>query len=183
MFVPSQHEYSLHQRVPVRVKLLPRHGYIPVGRRLRHCRRNILYIGTWNVRSLVETSGDHQVCCSHCVAYDDTAGVERKLDLLVKELARYRISIAGIQEMKWFWSDIWPSGEWTFLHSGRILPADDDIVIRREGVDILLDGRATAAWRAAGEMWTAVSSRIVTARLKLASQCWSATGAWAATIQ
>ena len=108
------------------------------------------------------------MCCSRRVAYSDT-GVERKLDLLVKELARYRISIAGIQETKWFGSDIWPSGEWTFLHSGRILPTDDDIAIRREGVGILLDGRATAAWRAVGEMWTAVSSRIVTARLKLAS--------------
>ena len=166
--VASRHEYSLHERVPVSVKLLPRHGYIPVGRRLRHCRRNVLYVGTWNVRSLVETSGDCRVCCSRRVAYGNT-GVERKLDLLVKELARYRISIAGIQETKWFGSDIWPAGEWTFLHSGRILPADDDITIRREGVGILLDGRATAAWRAAGEMWTAVSSRIVTARLKLAS--------------
>ena len=87
----------------------------------------------------------------------------------MKELARYRISIAGIQETKWFGSDIWPSGEWTFLHSGRILPADDDIAIRREGVGILLDDRATAAWRAAGEIWTAMSSRIVTARLKLVS--------------
>ena len=56
-----------------------------------------------------------------------------------------------------------------FLHSGRILPADDDIAIRREGVGILLDGRATAAWRAVGEMWTSVSSCIVTARLKFAS--------------
>ena len=42
------------------------------------------------------------MCCSRCVAHVDT-GVERKLDLLVKELARYRIfSIAGIQETMWF---------------------------------------------------------------------------------
>ena len=34
--VASRHEYSLHERVPVSVKLLPRHGYIPVGHRLRH---------------------------------------------------------------------------------------------------------------------------------------------------
>ena len=56
--VASRHEYSLHERVPVSVKLLSRHGYIPVGRHLRHFRRNVLYVGTWNVRSLVETSGD-----------------------------------------------------------------------------------------------------------------------------
>ena len=76
---------------------------------------------------------------------------------------------AGIQETKWFRSDIWPTGEWTFLHSGRSVPADDDVAIRREGVGILLDGRDTAACRAAGEVWMAVSSCIVTARLKLAS--------------
>ena len=32
-----------------------------------------------------------------------------------------------------------------------------------------MDGRATAAWRAADEVWQAVSSHIVTARLKLVS--------------
>ena len=57
------------------------------------------------------------MCCLCRVAFGDT-GVERKLDLLAKELARYCISMAGIQETKWFGSDIWPSGEWTFLHSG-----------------------------------------------------------------
>ena len=139
-----------------------------MGCRLCHCRRNVLYVGTWNVCLLVETSRDCRVCCLHRVAYGNT-GVEKKLDLLVKEHARYRISIAGMQEMKWFGSDIWPSGEWTFLHSSQILPADDDIAIRREDVGILLDGRATAAWRAAEVMWTAMSSCILTARLKLAS--------------
>ena len=54
------------------------------------------------------------------------------------------------------------------LHSGRSLPVGDDNATRREGVGIALDEKATAAWRAAGEIWEAVSSRIVTARLKLA---------------
>ena len=124
----------------------------------------VLYIGTWNVHSLVETSRDPRVCCSRRVAYGDT-GVERKLDILVKELARYHISIVGIQEIKWFGSDIWPSGEW---------PANDDIAIRREGVGILLDGRATAVWRAVGEMWTAVSS------WRAVGEMWTAVSSWRA---
>ena len=128
--ITSQHEYSLDERVPNGVKLLPQRRRIPVGHRLRHCWHNVLYVGTWNACSLVETSGDRHVCCSRPVAH----GVERKLDLLVKELARYRISIADIQETKWFESDIWLSGEWTFLHSGRILPADGNIAIRRDYV-------------------------------------------------
>ena len=37
---------------------------------------------------------------------------------------------------------------------------------RNEGVGILLDPKATVAWRDAGEVWKAVSSRLVTAKLK-----------------
>ena len=162
--VASSHEYPLHKRVQRGAKLLPQCRRIPVGCRLRHCQHNVLYVGTWNVRSLVKASGDHRVC-----RVQRDIGMERKLDLLVKELTRYRIAIAGIQETKWFESDVWLTGDWIFLHSGRTLPVDGDVAIRREGVGILLDGRATAVWRDAGEVWRAVSSRIVTARLKLAS--------------
>ena len=89
--IASQHEYSLHERVSVGVKLLPRCRYIPVGAAFAIAGvMYVLYVGTWNVCSLVETSGDHRVCCSHCVSYGNN-GVERKLDLLLKELARYRI--------------------------------------------------------------------------------------------
>ena len=31
------------------------------------------------------------------------------------------------------------------------MPIDSDAAVRRNGVGILLDGRATAAWQAAGE--------------------------------
>ena len=42
----------------------------------------------------------------------------------------------------------------------------DQMICRgNEGVGILLNGEA-AAWRRAGEVWSPVSSRIVTARLK-----------------
>ena len=48
------------------------------------------------------------------------------------------------------------------------MPSDHENAIKREGVGIALDEKARAAWRAPGEAWEAVSSRIVTARLKLA---------------
>ena len=85
--------------------------------------------------------------------------VERKVDLLVTELKNYNISIVGIQETKWFGSDIWPIGEWTCSHSGHDLPVDSDAAVRQNGVGILLDSRATAAWRVTGEVWRAVSKR------------------------
>ena len=78
---------------------------------------------------LVEISGDHQICRAHSTTHDGP-GVERKLDLLVNELQHYSISIAGIQQTKWFGFDIWPIDEWTFLHSSHVLPVDSDAAVR-----------------------------------------------------
>ena len=88
------------------------------------------------------------------------------------ELKRYGVSVAGIQETKWFGRGVWPAAEgFTFFHSGRPLPVSGADAVRNEGVvGILLDPQATAAWRNAGEVWEAVSSRIVTARLKWVSK-------------
>ena len=89
------------------------------------------------------------------------------MDLLVSELRRYGASVVAIQETKWFGKDVWQADRHTFLHSGRPLPKDGEPAVRNEGVGILLDKRATAAWKKVGEVWNAISSRIVTARLKL----------------
>ena len=40
--------------------------------------------------------------------------------------------------------DIWQAGGYTLLHSGRPLPSNSESTVRREGVGILLDERATA---------------------------------------
>ena len=52
------------------------------------------------------------------------------------------------------------------LHSGRPLIEHGDVATRNEGVGILLDERTSAAWRRGGEVWKAMRSRIVMARLK-----------------
>ena len=46
------------------------------------------------------------------------------------------------------------------------------MVTQREGVGIVLDKRATAAWRSAGELWKPVSSRVIMVRLKWIRQRW-----------
>ena len=46
--------------------------------------------------------------------------VDRKLDLLVRELKRYGVSVAGIQETKWFGNDLWVADGYTLLHSGDL---------------------------------------------------------------
>ena len=144
----------------------------PKGHKLR---TRVITFSTWNVRTLVENAGgDRRICrprpgprstlpaCStspHCV--------DRKLDFLVKELKRLSVSVAGIQETKWFGSDVWTAEGHTMLHCGRPLPEESAQQMRNEGVGILLDKDATAAWKDAGEIWEAVSSRVVMARLKV----------------
>ena len=56
--------------------------------------------------------------------------VDRKLDLMVKELRRYRMSVAGIQETKWFGKDVWQADGYTFLHSGRPLCEEGPAVMQ-----------------------------------------------------
>ena len=138
--------------------------------------RRVISIASWNVRTLVESAGgDRRVCRSRpqpsARVSDNTTNdphlVDRKLDLLVKELKRYNISITAVQETKWFGSDIWKAEGHVLLHSGQPLPSISEAAVRREGVGILLDEKAAEAWRLAGETWQAVSPRIVSARLKL----------------
>ena len=94
--------------------------------------------------------------------------VDRKLDLLVNELRKLNVVVAGIQETKWFGQDVWNADGYTLLHSGRTLPGDGQPLLRNEGVGIVLDWYATVAWKKAGETWEAVSSRIVTVWLQIA---------------
>ena len=77
------------------------------------------------------------------------------------------MSVAGIQGIEWFGNDVWTAGEYIFLHSGRPLPDTDKIGVRNEGVGIALDKAVAEAWKKAGEVWEAVSSRVVMARVLL----------------
>ena len=104
----------------------------------KHFRRRFdLTFCTWNVRSLVENSGDIRICRRRCPSGGDNI-VDRKLDLLVGELKRYGVSVAGIQETKWFGADVWPAAAGcVLLHSGRPVPNNNaEVMVRREGVGI-----------------------------------------------
>ena len=147
------------------------------SRRKQTSKRNIV-AAAWNVRTLVESAGgDKRISRSRPQPIGDGTTinsegtnqhlVDRKLDLLVSELRRYGVSVVAIQETKWFGKVVWQADGHAFLHSGRPLPKDGEPAVRNEGVGILLDERATAAWKEVGEVWNAISSRIVTARLKL----------------
>ncbi len=62
------------------------------------------------VQTLVEKSGDLCICRKRQVQAggkgNTPMGLDRKLDLVVGELKRYGVSVAGIQETKWFGRDV-----------------------------------------------------------------------------
>ena len=128
-----------------------------------------LNFATWNVRTLVENQGDPKIARKQPSTILSDTVVDRKFEFLTAELKQFTVVVAAIQETKWFGSDVWSSSGFTMLHSGRDLPrAEDESARRNEGVCLVLNMEMTSAWKNAGREWTAVSSRIVVARFKLA---------------
>ena len=64
-------------------------------------------------------------------------------------------------------SNIYEVEDHLILHSGRKVPGDGEQVRRGEGVGLVLSPEVTRAWRLGGEEWKPVSSRIVTAKLRV----------------
>eukprot|EP00117_Sycon_ciliatum_P000369 scpid92620/ scgid6463/ Craniofacial development protein 2; p97 bucentaur protein len=130
------------------------------------------HVTSWSVRALVEDSGDARICRKRPqnLNLNSSCTVDRKFDLLVDELKCFSVCVAAIQETKWFGSDVWTTGEFTMVHSGRPLESTKrrkSIYSERrcwncdESYDV---GRVGVR---AGREWCAVSSRIITARFKL----------------
>ena len=92
-------------------------------RKVSRSYRRYLVLGRWNIRTLVESSGDVQVCRKRKELGEKFNVVDRKLKMQLRELKRYKVSVAVIQESKWLGKDIWPAADrYTFLHSRRPLP-------------------------------------------------------------
>ena len=120
------------------------------------------FLGSWNVRSLLDCEGPVETArqCSEASQFDD-----RRIDQVVNELERYRISVAALQETKWFNDAVYKVGESIVLAAGRPTPSAGESRQRGEGVAIVLGGPAVQAWKASGKQWKAWSSRLVTATL------------------
>ena len=84
---------------------------------------------------------------------------------MVRELERYKISLAALQETKWFNDAVYRVGESIVIAAGRPIPPDGEIRQRGEGVAIVLSGPAVQAWEADGKQWKAWSSLVVTVTL------------------
>ena len=131
------------------------------GQKTHKLRKRVITFSTWNIRTLVENSGsDRRICRSrpgpHLIVPACSTSphcVDRKLDFLAKELKRLGVAVAGIQERRWFGSDVWTAADgYTLLHSGRPLPEESAPQTRNEGVGIMLDKDGATAWKDAGRL-------------------------------
>jgi len=68
---------------------------------------------------------------------------DRKVDLVVRELGRYGMKVAPLQETKWFGRAVYRVGESVVLAAGRPVPVPGEPVQRGEGVAIVLSGPAS----------------------------------------
>ena len=98
-----------------------------------------------------DAGGDRRICRTrwhgpdHHLEDGDPNLIDHKLDLLSIDLRKY---------------DIGTCDGYTFLHLGRLRTSN-------EVVWESLDARASEAWKEAGEVWEAISPRIMTAHLKI----------------
>ena len=122
--------------------------------------------GSWNVRSLldnerpIETARQGPEC--HQLAED------RRIDLVVRELNRYNITVAALQKTKWFGEATYRVGEsFVVLTAGRPTPQANQSKQRGEGVAIVLGGPAVAAWKMGGEQWRTWGSRLIRVTLAI----------------
>ena len=125
------------------------------------------YFGTWNIRSLVDNTGTINTARARS---ENNRSEDRKIDLVIRELNRYDITVAALQETLWFGKHVYLVGESVVITAGRETPQEHQAGQRGEGVAVVLTGPARAAWRAGGEQWASWGSRIVRVSLGVAGE-------------
>ena len=121
-------------------------------RALRCNRRNVWQVGSWNVRSIVDTEGSIAIASRR---QDSHRGEERNVDLIVREMRRYDMKVVGLQETKWLGCDVYDVAGSVVFTAGRAVPDSNDSFQRGEGVALVLFGWAIDAWKAGGQQWKA----------------------------
>ena len=62
-------------------------------------RSAVWYVGTWNIRTFLDNEGSVETARQ---GRERVENEDRRLDLVLRELGRYHIKIAALQETKWF---------------------------------------------------------------------------------
>ena len=77
------------------------------------------FLGSWNVRSLLDYEGPVETARQ----YAETGQYDgHTIDQVVIELERYKISVAALQETKWFNDAVYKVGENIVIAAGRPTP-------------------------------------------------------------
>ena len=133
----------------------------PSTARSRRRKEFTLSVGTWNVRSLLESEGPVQTASTRHQVADD-----KKIYRIIQIFKRLGLEIVCLQETYWLDKNVYNIDGAVLISSGRPSPGEGESCRRGEGVAILLLGNAARAWRDGGCQYDARSSRIVSARLK-----------------
>lgn len=86
---------------------------------------------------------------------------DRRIDLVVRELNRYKVPVAALQETKWFGKAVYCVGRSIVIAAGRPTPQAGQSKQRGEGVAIVLNGPAIDTWKKGGEQWKTWGSRLI----------------------
>ena len=92
---------------------LPHHS----AHRARGKQFGYLKLGTWNVRSMVDTEGSVDIASCR---QDRRRGEQRKVDLVVEKINRYNAKVVGLKETKWFGNEMYKVGNAVVLTCGRV---------------------------------------------------------------
>lgn len=124
------------------------------------------FLGSWNVRSLLDCDGSVETARQRSEAGAGLSVDIRKIDQVIRELERYQISVAALQETKWYNNAMYKVKDSIVLAAGRPTPSDRQPNKRGEGVAIVLRGTAVSAWKKGGKQGKSWSSRLITAVLQ-----------------
>ena len=79
---------------------------------------------SWNVRSLLKIRSSIETARQ---GSEPDNAEDRKVDRFISEFRRYDIEVGGLQETKWFGSNVYRVGGSVVLTSGRKIPIGDAV--------------------------------------------------------
>ena len=94
--------------------------------------------------------------------------VDCKVEFLVCELKRFKMSMVRISETKGFGQTVYLVDSYAVVHSERPMPAAGDVA--QCGKSVGIDPVLSEAWKNGNNVWNPVSSRTVTLRLLLSEK-------------
>ena len=88
-------------------------------------------LASWNLRTLLDVDGPVEMA-RQGAGYLQVVD-ERKTDQVVREIERYKVDVAALQETKWFWDGGYRVRDSLVLAAGRTVPGAGIVKQRGRG--------------------------------------------------